>query len=107
MAAGSQPELPAALAEPLREDGFEQLPGPLPVGIGKRAAFRRCRQAQLLELAFGGGQPAADFAQRVGLAELTKQHGHELALAGEPAQVAVGVMLAHGLLEFQARKQLQ
>ena len=62
---------------------------------------------QVLELAFGGGQPAADFAQRVGLAELTKQHGHQLAPAGEPAQVAVGVMLAHGLLEFQARKQLQ
>ena len=44
---------------------------------------------------------------KVGLAELTKQHGHELAPAGEPAQVAVGLMLAYGLLECQARKQLQ
>ena len=52
----------------------------------------------------GGAQAAADFARRVGLAELTEQHGHELAPAGEPAQVAVGVMLAHGLLEFPARK---
>ena len=107
VAAAGQPELPAALAEQLLEDGFEQLPGPLPVGTGKSGAFRRCRQAQVLELAFGGGQPAADLTQRVGLAELTKQHGHQLAPAGEPAQVAVGVMLAHGLLEFQARKQLQ
>ena len=44
--------------------------------------------------------------QRVGLLELTKQHGHGMAPAGEPTQVTVGVMLAHGLLEFQARKQL-
>ena len=65
------------------------------------------RGAQVLELAFGGGQPAADFAQRVGLAELTKQHGHELAAAAELVQVAVGVMLTHSLLEFQVWKQLQ
>ena len=65
------------------------------------------RQAEVLELALGRGPPATDLAPRVGLAELTKQHGHELAPAGEPAQVAVGVMLAHGLFEFEARKQLQ
>ena len=60
-----------------------------------------------LSLPSVAAQAAADLAQRVGLAELTKQHGHELAPAGEPAQVAVGVMLAHGLFEFEARKQLQ
>jgi hypothetical protein len=107
VATAGQPELPAALAEQLLEDGFEQLPGPLPIGIGKSGAFRRCCQAQVFELTFRGGQSAADFAQRVGLAELTKQHRHELTPAGEPAQVAVGLMLAYGLLEFQARKQLQ
>ena len=35
VASGGQPELSAALAEQLLEDGFEQLPGPLPVGVGK------------------------------------------------------------------------
>ena len=69
--------------------------------------MERCRQAEVLELALGRGPPTTDLAQRVGLAELTKQHGYELPPAGETAQVAVGVMLPHGLLEFQARKQLQ
>ena len=92
VASGGQPELSTALAEQLLEDGFEQLPGPLPVGVGKRGALGRCRQAEVLELALGRGQPATDLAQRVGLAELTKQHGHELAPAGETAQVAVGVV---------------
>ena len=44
VATGGQPELPAALAEQLLEDGFEQLPGPLPVGIGKGKP-RRWRSA--------------------------------------------------------------
>jgi hypothetical protein len=43
----------------------------------------------------------------VGLAELTKKHRHELAPAREPAQVAIGVMLSHGLLKLQPGKQLQ
>ena len=88
VAAGGQPELCAALGQQLPEDGFKQLPASLPVGIGE-------------------GGAAADLAQGVGLAELTKQHRYELAPTGEPAQVAVGVMPAHGLLEFDARKQLQ
>ena len=54
VAASGQPKLPAALAEQLLEDGFKQLPGPLPVGIGKSGAFRRRRQAQVLLLALGG-----------------------------------------------------
>jgi hypothetical protein len=32
----------------------------------------------VFEFAFGGGQPAADLAQGVGLAELAEQHGNEL-----------------------------
>jgi hypothetical protein len=43
----------------------------------------------------------------VRLAQLTKQHGDELAPAGEAARVPLGPVLAHPLLEFQTRKQLE
>ena len=45
VAPGGQPELSAALAEQLLKDGFEQLPGPLPVGAGKRGALPTSRGA--------------------------------------------------------------
>ena len=37
--AGGHPELPAVFAKQLLEDGFEQLPRPLPVGVSKVAVF--------------------------------------------------------------------
>ena len=59
---------------------------------------------EVLELAFGHRQAAADLTQRVSLADLKEHHSHELSPAEQPAQVAAGVMPAHGLLTFQARK---
>lgn len=35
------------------------------VGVGQRRFARRCGQTQVLQLAFGGGQPLRDLAQAV------------------------------------------
>jgi hypothetical protein len=41
------------------------------------------------------GQPVADLAQRVGAAELAKQHRDELRPTGEPLSGVLGSMLLH------------
>ena len=61
----------------------------------------------MAQLAFAGGQPAADLAQRLRTRQLAEEHGHELAPAGEVAGVALGFVLAHCGLKLGARKQLQ
>jgi hypothetical protein len=59
------------------------------------------------QLALAGRQPPADFAQGMGLPQLAKQHGDELPPAGEAPCVPLGPVLAHQLLELQARKKLE
>ena len=53
------------------------------------------------QLALAGRQAAADLAQRLGTAELAKQHGDELSPAGEAAGVALPAMLADGLFKLR------
>ena len=77
------------------------------VGVGQRRFRRRRRQPQMVELALGGAQTLRDLGQAVRPAQLTEQHGHELAPAGEAAGVALGMVLLHRLLEFAAGEQLQ
>ena len=96
----------AALRQQLLKDGFVDLPGALPVGVGQRRARRSGGQAQMPRLALAGRQAAADLAQRLGTAELAKQHGDELSPAGEAAGVALPAMLADGLFKLRAREQL-
>jgi hypothetical protein len=52
-------------------------------------------------------QASANFPQRLGVPQLTKEHGHELAPTGETTRVPFGVVLAGGKFEFQTRNQLQ
>ena len=41
------------------------------------------------------------------MSQLTKQHGHELPPAGEPAGMAFALVLTYRRFKFQARKKLQ
>ena|SRR6516162_10706212 len=41
-------------------------------------------------ITIGSSQPAANFAKRLGVSQLTKQHGHELSPAGEAPGMALG-----------------
>ena len=75
--------------------------------LGQGGALGRIGQSQVPQLAFAGGQPAADLAQRLGPSQVTEQHGHELSPATEPASVALGPVLGDRLFKLLAGKQLQ
>jgi hypothetical protein len=62
---------------------------------------------QMFELALATAPPAADSPQRMGAAEVTEQHGHELAPAGEAPDVALRVGPLDQSPKFSARKQLE
>ncbi len=97
----------AAAAQQLIKHGAVQLPGPMLVGIGQGGALGRIGQTQVPQLAFAGGQSAANLAQGLRPPQVTEQHGHELSPATEPASVALGPVLGDRLLELLAGKQLQ
>jgi hypothetical protein len=59
------------------------------------------------QLAFAGGQPAANLAQRLRPSQMTEQHGHKLAPATEAAGMTLGPVLGDRLLKLVAGKQLQ
>ena len=97
----------AAASEQLIEHAPVKLPRPVLVGVGQGGARGRLRQSQMPQLALAGGQPAADLAQRLRPSQVAKQHGHELAPAGETAGMALRPVLGHNPLKLVAGKQLQ
>ncbi|MGA7931551.1 MAG: hypothetical protein WCA20_36840 [Candidatus Sulfotelmatobacter sp.] len=58
-------------------------------------------------VATGCSKAPTNFAQRLRMSQLTKQHGHELSPAGETPRMALGFMLAHRDFKFQTEKNLQ
>ena len=56
------------------------------------------------QLAFAGGQAAADLAQGLRPAQMTEQHGYKLAPTTEPAGVALGAVLDDGPLQTRVRE---
>ena len=96
-----------ALAEQLLEHGLVERPWPVSVSLGQRGALRRVWNAQVLELPLAAGQAAADLAQAVRTPELTEEHRDELAPAGETLGCIVRTMFLGGLLELEAREELQ
>src|SRR5437870_5364639 len=97
----------AATAEQLIKHAAVQLPGPVLIGIGQGRTLGRIGQSQVSQLAFAGGQPAANLAQRLRPSQVAEQHGHELSPATEPAGMTLGPVLGDRLLELVAGKQLQ
>src|SRR5437879_8033020 len=97
----------AAAAEQLIKHAAVQLPGTMLVGIGQGRAFGSVGQSQMPQLAFAGGQAAANLTQRLRSAQVAEQHGHELAPAAEPAGMALGPVLDDRPLKLGAGKQLQ
>jgi hypothetical protein len=50
----------------------------------------------MAKVSFAGGRAYTDFAQRLGVPQLTKEHGDELAPATETEGAPFGLVLAHG-----------
>ena len=66
------------------------------IGIGERGPGRRPTHTEMDQLAHGGRQAAADLAERVRAAHLTKQHRDEVIPAAEPLGRSLsGVLLDH------------
>src|SRR5208282_5424314 len=97
----------AAATEQLIKHAAVQLPGPVFVGIGQGGALGSVRQSQVPQLAFAGGQAAANLAQRLRTPQMTEQHGHELAPTTEPAGMALSPVFNYSPLKIGAGKQLQ
>ena len=70
------------------EDLLEQLSGAMSIDVGQRRAGRGF-DAQMGQLALAALQPTFDFPQRVGAAQLVKQHTYKLA----PARQALAPVL--------------
>jgi hypothetical protein len=63
------------------------------VGIRQGGLVRSLIDAEMDQLAQTAGQPVADLAQRIGVAQLAEQHGHELGPTIETLGCALGLML--------------
>ena len=74
--------------------------------VGEWRELARDSKPSAPRLALAGRQTAADLVQRLGAAELAKQHGDELSPASEAPGVALPVMLADSLFKLRTRKQL-
>ena len=61
----------------------------------------------MLQRRFATGQPQADFAQRIHMCYLAKQHGHKLFPAGDPLDAELGFMLLDSICELSTWKKLQ
>jgi hypothetical protein len=57
----------------------------------------------MTKLSLAGGQASANFAQRLGMPQLAKEHGDELTPTTETSGMSLGVVLAHGRFKFKAR----
>src|SRR5260370_19563594 len=64
-----------------------QLPRTMLIGVGQGGARRSRGQPQMTEFPFAGRQAPINFAQRLGVSQLTEEHGDELAPASETTSV--------------------
>jgi hypothetical protein len=61
----------------------------------------------MTKFSFAGGQSSANFAQGLGVSQLTKQHSDELAPTTETTSMPFSLVLAYRRFKFQAWDQLQ
>jgi hypothetical protein len=85
-----------ALRQQLLEHRALQLPRPMLIGVGQGGARRSRGQPQMTKFPFAGSQTPTNFAQRLGVPQLTEEHGDELAPASETSSMTLRVVLAHG-----------
>ena len=85
------------------EQVLEDRGGTMHVGVGQVGLARTPGDPEMHQLPHAAGEAVADLTQRVGMGQLTKQHGGELRPACEPFGVALAVMLVHQSGEFVAR----
>jgi hypothetical protein len=75
------------------------LPGAVLIGVGQGGMFGGFGDAEMDQFAFAGLESFVDFAEALGLAELTEEHGDELVPTAETAGVAFALMAANDLFK--------
>jgi hypothetical protein len=77
-----------------------QVPRPMFIRAGESGASRSREQNQVMEFPLAGGQASANFAQRLRMSQLTKEHGNELTPTTETSGMPISDVLAHGRFKF-------
>jgi hypothetical protein len=95
-----------ALFEEMEEDLLIQLPWTVLIGISQ-GGMGRSRNAQMFQLTLTTSKAPGNLTERMGAAQLAKQHGHKLS----PTTKSFGMTFCLGdpdqMLKLQTRKQLQ
>jgi hypothetical protein len=61
----------------------------------------------VLQFALTASEPAGNLPERVGAAQLAKEHGHKLTPASKPSGMTLSFRLFNRLLKLDSGKQLQ
>ena len=85
------------------EQVLEDRGGAMHVGVGQAGRARPPGDPEMHQLPHAAGEAVADLTERVGMSQLTEQHGGELRPAGEPFGVALALMGVHQSGELVAR----
>ena len=89
------------------EQILEQRRGPVLIGIGQRGAAGSFGNAQVHQSAEAAGQAVTNLAERIGTAELAKQHGDELSPAAKTLGGVLGAVFLHQRGELSTGKMLE
>ena len=96
-----------AAPEQLHEDLFEELPGPVRIGVGKSRTLRGIPDAKMVELSLHAGKPSANLTKTVRSPKLAEEHRHELRPAIKAFGRPVCPVSTNRFFKFRARKKTQ
>ena len=88
-----------------QEEFLIERPGAVFVRVGEGGAVGG-GNAQVFQFALTTSEASDNLPEGVGSAQMTEEHGDELAPAGEPSGMTFSASLFDGLLEFRSWKEL-
>jgi len=101
---GSDPLTPP---KQLHEDFFEELPGPVRIGVGESRTLRGIPDAKVVELTLHAGQASANLTKAVRSPKLAEEHRHELRPAIKAFGRPVSPVGTNCFFKLRARKKTQ
>ncbi len=98
-------DLDTASFKELKKNLLIELPWTMLIGISQ-GGMARSRNAQMFQLPLAASKASGNLTERMGAAQLTKQHGDKLTPAGKSFGMTFGMGFFHHVLELDSRKQL-
>jgi len=90
----------------LKEHLLIQLPGTVLIGIGQ-GGMAWSSNTQMFQLSLTASKASANLTERMGAAQLAKQHGHKLSPTSKSFSMTFSLGDRDQMLKLQTRKQLQ